>query len=621
MDILMHEEVRKGYKLLYEGKDEEVLELIKNFEKRDDIAPYDIHWFECLKATLLLFVGRIPESLKILEEGYQEALSTKNPFHIIDFLLLKWSNFLMLGRVAELSEDVYNCEILLKRVNNEPESEYKLREAFFLYMKGYHIWWERKLDDALRTAKRALEILKDYDNFPYILPFILFLIGAIYSDKGEIDLALKAQKESLVLTRGNAMLFKILNATSHTSIGNLNFQQGNPDIAVEHLETSLKIFAKYSYPLANDWVGRNFFSLINIYLYQDSRQKVKEYLDRFQNFLEKNKIPENFYWYRLSIAKFLKSSSRIRNRAEAEKMLNELIKDQDMLIKSGSPGIADEFTIAIIELCDFYIQELKSTQELEILDDIEPYLERLLKESEHTNSYSEQAQVCLLKGQLALLQLNMGEARKYLTQAQQIAEEHDLQLLARTISREHDKLLEQLNKWKNLDVKKSAISERIELVSLDKTIDTFQQMRALDPPELINEQPVLLLIIGQDGVPYFNHSFIEGWDDQDLFSGFMSAFNSFSSEFFSKSIDRIKIDENLILFQPVETFMVCYVIKGQSYPALLKLTRFSDAIKWKSEIWDALNKAVKTSEMLELNKPLELGDVVNEIFKTSMEVP
>lgn len=105
-----------------------------------------------------------------------------------------------------------------------------------------------------------------------------------------------------------------------------------------------------------------------------------------------------------------------------------------------------------------------------------------------------------------------------------------------------------------------------------------------------------------------------GWDVQDLFSGFMSAFNSFSSEFFSKSIDRIKIDENIILLRPVESFMVCYVIKGQSYPALLKLTRFSDAIKWKPDIWKALNQAVKSSEMLELYNLSSLGDIVNEIF-------
>jgi hypothetical protein len=59
---------------------------------------------------------------------------------------------------------------------------------------------------------------------------------------------------------------------------------------------------------------------------------------------------------------------------------------------------------------------------------------------------------------------------------------------------------------------------------------------------------------------------------------------------------------------------VCYVIKGQSYPALQKLTRFTRAIRENSEIWQALEKSVKTSVMLELDKPPALKTVINEIF-------
>ncbi|GAI01050.1 unnamed protein product, partial [marine sediment metagenome] len=56
-----------------------------------------------------------------------------------------------------------------------------------------------------------------------------------------------------------------------------------------------------------------------------------------------------------------------------------------------------------------------------------------------------------------------------------------------------------------------------------------------------------------------------------------------------------------------------YIIKGQSYPAQQKLTRFSDTIKATTEIWEALNKAAKTSEILELDNPPSLGNAVNDI--------
>jgi hypothetical protein len=60
--------------------------------------------------------------------------------------------------------------------------------------------------------------------------------------------------------------------------------------------------------------------------------------------------------------------------------------------------------------------------------------------------------------------------------------------------------------------------------------------------------------------------------------------------------------------------LACYDIKGQSYPALQKLTRFTEAIQENSEIWQALNKSIKTSEMLEFNKPSALKMVIDEIF-------
>ncbi|MHA1509070.1 MAG: hypothetical protein ACTSO6_10255 [Promethearchaeota archaeon] len=90
--------------------------------------------------------------------------------------------------------------------------------------------------------------------------------------------------------------------------------------------------------------------------------------------------------------------------------------------------------------------------------------------------------------------------------------------------------------------------------------------------------------------------------------------NTFSSEIFSISIDRIKIGENTILINPIEPFLACYIIKGQSNPAQQNLSRFSDTVKATSEIWDIHNKAGKTSEMLEMDNPTSLGSTVNEIF-------
>jgi hypothetical protein len=174
--------------------------------------------------------------------------------------------------------------------------------------------------------------------------------------------------------------------------------------------------------------------------------------------------------------------------------------------------------------------------------------------------------------------------------------------------------LKKLSEWKNLKEQKAPASERLKLASVDGVIERLQGTRLIEPPELVDEEPIVLLIIDKSGISYFNHSFREDWDFEWLFSSFMSAFDTFSSEVFSDSIDRIIIGENLILINPVESFLICYVIKGQSYLGLQKLNRFSKAIKENSEIWESLTKAVQTGEVLELDNPKSLGDIVNEIF-------
>ena len=138
--------------------------------------------------------------------------------------------------------------------------------------------------------------------------------------------------------------------------------------------------------------------------------------------------------------------------------------------------------------------------------------------------------------------------------------------------------------------------------------------KMIEQPDLVEEDPILLIIMDKSGNPYFSHTFIEDFDHSDLFGSFISAFNTFSSEIFSKSIDRIKIGENLIFIKPVEPFLTCYVSKGQSYLAIKKLNKFSDSIKAKSEIWEELNKAAKTSQELNVDNLPLLGTVVNEIF-------
>ena len=185
------------------------------------------------------------------------------------------------------------------------------------------------------------------------------------------------------------------------------------------------------------------------------------------------------------------------------------------------------------------------------------------------------------------------------------------------ISAEHDEVLSQLDIWENLHKNKNQISmaERFKYAKLNEQIDSMIRIRAPEQQDLSSEKPIFLSIITKGGAPLVKFPFLDKWADQNIFSGFISAFNVFSKELFAKSVDRVKMGENTILLKPLEPFNACYVIKGPSYLAQQKLTRFSEKIKTTPEIWNRLIEYSKRGEVLTIKGNPHLKEIITEIFE------
>jgi tetratricopeptide (TPR) repeat protein len=440
----------------------------------------------------------------------------------------------------------------------------------------------------------------------------------LYEAIGEINLAIEYGEKALSLIP-DLENFAVMTrkALVYSGLGISYFRKGDLDRAVERNIQSLEFYKKTK---GRGGIGPTYTNIITILLAKNDLNQARNYLGQFKEYIEylDSLINENelsgFFppfinlFYQCANALILKTSDRMRDRVEAENILKKIVKE----VKPNENPYAIETVLT--NLCELYFEEFRFSHNMEILDEIQPLIKQLQSLPQTPRSFSSLANLKLLQAKLALLQVSMVEARKLLTEAQKIADEHGLRLLANAISREHDVLLEELKLWESFKKTQASVEERLKLASLDSVMERLQGRSAIEAPEMSNEEPILLLIMDKSGVSYFNYSFISDWDFEDLFSSFMSAFNDFSGEIFSRSIDRIKIGENTILINPIEPFLVCYVIKGQSYPAQQKLTRFSDSIKTTSEIWEALNKAKNTGEVLQLNDPPSLGNVVNEIF-------
>ncbi|MHA2280665.1 MAG: hypothetical protein ACXAC5_07425, partial [Promethearchaeota archaeon] len=95
---------------------------------------------------------------------------------------------------------------------------------------------------------------------------------------------------------------------------------------------------------------------------------------------------------------------------------------------------------------------------------------------------------------------------------------------------------------------------------------------------------------------------------------FLNAFMSFSTEFFSEGLDRVKFGQYTVLMENLANFSICYLFKGQTYLAKQKLAYFTQRLQNNSSILDTINKFYETSQVIELNDFPFLEIFITEIF-------
>jgi tetratricopeptide (TPR) repeat protein len=590
--------------LTNEYRIEDALQLVKDIEQMENLTQEETLKTLLWRSRLYRYLGRDEIALQIADDLYNKSQDMKIPLYSFTALSLKGGILYFQQRLDEAFSILEKCENLFNSIPREDSPELQELEVRFLSLKFAREHHKGNLDLALELAEQILAIYEKLDPYSIEIPTVIMGKAYTYGNRGELDLALECAEKAVSLTPKNESYYsKLRIAETYRVIGGIYNQKGDLDLALDYHKRALEIHKEIG---SNQWMSSAFSAIISDLISKKNIIQAQNYLEEFKQWIEHQQVADTNLDYQNARALILKASPRTRDHAEAENILKKIIEDTPehrIYIILG----------ALINLIGLYFKEFRLTNQMEILDDIYPLIDHLQRIGKQSHSYTYLALVKLFQAKLALLQINMGGARKLLTEAQSIADEHGLHHLAGMISREHDRLLEELKLWESFKKSQASVSERLKLASIDKVLEHMQR-RTIEVPEVSVEEPILLLIMDKNGVSYFTHSFIGDWDFDDLFSSFMSAFNTFTKEIFSNSIDRVKIADNTILINPIESFLACYIIKGQSYPAQQKLARFTEAIRANSEIWQALNKSAKTSEMLELNKPPALKMVIDEIF-------
>ena len=632
-------------KLIYEGKFDDALHLMKNFEERGDISLQDLVSWHLVKCYMFLQQYSFIELIELAEQTYKESTGLGKSLLSVDALYYMGLALIGIFNLKKVNEIIKQGEDLLKTLTNEPLKDYKKREANIAFLKGLFYnspaAERRDPDLALEYLEKSLELREEYGDKHEVVES-LFFIGPIIMEKGELDQAIeynerasslakesnmkyhiaysKMQKavyfgfkgeldRSIILNEQSLVMFKDLNnkyliAAILNNMTDIYRMKGELERALECIEQSLALYNELGILLE---IASAYDFLIQILIEKGDLKKAQDYLNQLEemNYQLKNRQINSIILFNRGL--ILKNSPRIINKGKAAEILKQILENEDTGYEINLRSL--------LNLCELLLFELNATNEPQILVEFQSYLSRLINIVKKGRSYWLLAETYLLQARVSLLTLNINKARRLFAKSQDLAEKYGINLLAMRISNEHDELLKQLDVWEKVKDLKAPLEERIELSRLNEQMSGMTKKRVVKQSKLEAEQPVLLTIMSKEGNALLSNPFTADVTiDNTYFSEFLTSCSAFCDQILSESFDRVKFGQHTVLIAAINSFSICYMFQGQSYSARQKLLHFSEAVKKEPDIMKILQEAGNKNIEIKVNETSSLEGLIYESF-------
>ncbi len=509
------EELNRAEKLTDDGKFEEALSILKNFEEKGGVSPNDIVLSHLIKCDLLLQYGLINESVKFAEQTYTESLELGKNLLSVDALVFMAESLIRLSKYDDAFDVNEQGEEILHKFKEKLTSEYKRREASIAFIKGKIGFHRSEADRSIECIEHSLVLREEHSPKKEFAISLSGLAWAILNFKGELNRALKYAERSLAISKESNNKYQIGSgfltlAVIYSYIGDLNscisFNEqslaiykeinnkrsvsivlnnlvdvyrriGDLDRALEDAEQILVLRSEVgdlkSIAEVNDFI-------IQILIDKGDIERAQQYIHDFEQLAKHLEDKQVNLWYRFSKALLLKTSPRARNRVKAEEIFKNILEEEDLFFG---------YTVkALLNLCDLLLMELHTINEIEVLEEIDSYITQLLDIAEKSQSYWILCETHLLQAKLSLLTLNIKKAERFLTQAQQIAERFNLNQLISKITDEKEDLAKKLDLWEKLKEVGAPMADRFELSRLNEQISGMVRKRPALNTEVTEEK-------------------------------------------------------------------------------------------------------------------------------------
>ncbi len=641
MSNLDLDQLTRAGQLFEVGKLDEALEILNDSSQFEGLDSQQKEQFLYLKCLILAYQNKGEELIILGKQLFEEGQKCNHNLQSFDGLFFVINGLCLTNKLDETFKKIDEAEALLNSIyktsgNNLIQREIRLNvvKAWINMLIGNINLAEKYLERPLRLQKElgnsfvtvwanilkaqilvqvkgkydlgmqytnnAMSLAKKLKFNHYWIGFCHVSLGVIYMFLYETEIGLEHHIKSLEIFQKINNVWYI--AALLNNIGLVYCDNGEYDTALKYLEESLIHWKQHPFQLESC-----IHNLIFITLEKGDTELAQKYFQRLENMY--NQAPNNHieFLYKYNKALMLKSSSRIRDKAKAEKLFKQVIETETIYVEITRD--------ALVCLCDLLLSEFRLNNNNEVLDEINLNITKLLSIAEKSHSYLIYCETFILQAKLALINFDIKAARRFLTQAQKIADSYGIKRLAMKISYEHDELLRQIKIWERLKESGAPLSERWELAGLNEQMEKMVKKRRDDVPKASDEEPVLLLIVSEGGIPFFSQSFMKDKIFEDhLFGGFFTAINSFINEVFSEGLDRASFGEYALLMNSIPPFLMCYIYKGQSYSAQNRIKTFIDEIKNKKELWAGFEKFYQLNQKIHLRDIPSLESLIKKIF-------
>ncbi|NHJ47407.1 MAG: tetratricopeptide repeat protein [Asgard group archaeon] len=291
-------------------------------------------------------------------------------------------------------------------------------------------------------------------------------VAYMYYLKGELDKAYNLFKKELTTSekyKNNRLIMLNLHL-----ISNVYWQQGKAKEAIQTCKRNLKIREKLGNKLE---IGYTLKQLINYYAELNQQEQAKKYLENFKAIIDEVDNKPLLLDYRISEALTLKISNQQRDRIKAEVLFDQLLEGK--LIYQNHVAV-------LLNLSELLLNELQNTNDETILKKIKKHVNRIYGYAISNNSYLLTVEALWLQSQIAMIELNIKEARSKLQKAQEIINEKGLERLVTRIAIENEKLEKLSFELIEAGKKSYSISKRMEIINVQNTVKEIRKKRLIE---------------------------------------------------------------------------------------------------------------------------------------------